>query len=71
MIDKDNLKYPWMSQFTINAHRCSSVRRFYGFLSEHLVQGKDLATKIKSAFSWHNSPQGLAYWSDLADSHNN
>jgi len=70
MIDKDNLKYPWMSQFTINAHRCSCRREFYSFLREHLVQGKDLATKITSAFSWCHSPQGIGYWSDLADSYN-
>lgn len=70
MIDKDNLKYPWMSQFTINANRCSAGGQFYDVLREHLVQGKDLATKIISAFTWSRSPQGNAYWSDLADSYN-
>ena len=70
MIDKDNLKYPWMSQFTINAHRCSAGGHFYDALRGHLVQGKDLATKIINAFTWSHSPQGHVYWSGLADSYN-
>lgn len=69
MIDKDNLKYPWMSQFTINAcrHRggClnDGVRRAF-------VQGGDLARKISSAFSWCHTPQGHDYWSDIEYSYN-
>ena len=69
MVDKKNLLYPWMSQFTINAHRCSRSRQFNSYLREQLVQGEDLASKISSAFSWHDSPQGVSYWAYLENSH--
>lgn len=67
MIDKDNLKYPWMSQFTINAHRCSCTGAFKPQLRRDIVEGIDLALKISSAFTWYVSPEGIGYWSYLAD----
>lgn len=69
MIDKENLKYPWMSQFTINA-----CRRHGGCLSDGVrrafVQGRDLAGGISMAFSWRDTPQGRDYWYDIESSYN-
>lgn len=70
MIDKDNLKYPWMSQFTINACRSSRDGHLKGDTRAYLIHGRDLARKISSAFLWPNTPQGHEYWSDIKDSYN-
>ena len=69
MIDKENLKYPWMSQFTINA-----CRRHGGCLGDSarraLVQGGDFEREISMAFTWRNTPQGHDYWGDIEVSYN-
>jgi hypothetical protein len=70
MIDKDNLKYPWMSQFTVNVCRSSRDGHLKSTIREHLIQGRDLATKIPSAFSWTHTPQGHSYWSRIGARYN-
>ena len=70
MIDKENLKYPWMSQFTINACRSSRGGHLKNTTREHFIQGGDLARKISSAFSWCHTPQGHDYWSCIDASYN-
>lgn len=70
MIDKENLKYPWMSQFAINACKCSRDGHLKGTIREYLIQGRDLARRISSAFSWCYTPQGHDYWRDIEDSYN-
>lgn len=70
MIDKDNLKYPWMSQFTINACRSSREGHLKNTLREHFIQGRDLARVISTAFAWSNTPQGHSYWSRIETTYN-
>lgn len=59
---KENLNYPWASQFIINAQRCSAARRIHPFIREYLREGKDVAEIVNLAFSWSSSPQGCHYW---------
>ena len=70
MIDKENLKYPWMSQFTINACRRSMDGHLRDAAREYLIQGRDLARIISCSFSWSFTPQGHDYWSDIENSYN-
>lgn len=70
MIDKENLKYPWMSQFTINTCRSSRDGHLKDIIRQHFIQGRDLAGKISSAFSWIHTPQGHSYWSRIETTYN-
>lgn len=65
MIDKENLKYPWMSQFTINACMRSRDGHLKDTIRQHFIQGGDLARKLSSAFAWLHTPQGHDYWRDI------
>lgn len=65
MIDKNNLNYPWASQFVENAKR----RRHDGRLTEgmrtRIITGRDVRSFLSCAFSWSGSPQGHVYWCNI------
>ncbi len=58
MINKDNLKYPWVTQFIENAKEARSDERVTRSARACIVEGRRLPEVLSIAFSWSDTPQG-------------
>lgn len=65
MIDKNNLNYPWVTQFVENAKRCRHDGRLTGSMRTRIITGRALPSFLSCAFSWSGSPQGHEYWCNI------
>ena len=65
MINKDNLKYPWTSQFVENAKRYRRDGRLTESMRTRIIAGRALRSFLSCAFSWSGSPQGHGYWYNI------
>ena len=65
MINKDNLNYPWTSQFVENAKRGRHDGRLAEGVRRRIITGLALRSFLSCAFSWSGSPQGHGYWYNI------
>lgn len=65
MIDKNNLNYPWASQFVENAKRHRHDGRLTEGVRRRIITGRDVRSFLGCAFSWSGSPQGHSYWFNI------
>lgn len=65
MIDKNNLNYPWASQFVENAKGYRRDGRLTESMRTRIITGRALRSLLSCAFSWSGSPQGYEYWCNI------